>query len=140
MQPQLRKVPPARSSSMHATFLPSCPALMAPAYPAGPPPMTMRSYSVASAMASTCPPFGGRQLNIDHVSALGRGAPRGAWRRAPGRACGRVHDKIGQAHNERPSHGRPEARHGEAADELPAKHEQEGIDNHNSQAHRDDDE
>ena len=31
MQPQLRQVPPARSSSMQATFLPSCPARIAPA-------------------------------------------------------------------------------------------------------------
>jgi len=36
--------PPARSISTQATFLPSCAARMAPTYPAGPPPMTMRSW------------------------------------------------------------------------------------------------
>ena len=40
---QFKQVPPARSDSTQATFLPSWAARIAPTYPAGPPPMTMRS-------------------------------------------------------------------------------------------------
>ena len=43
MQPQFRHVPPRFSCSTQRTFFLSCPARMAAAYPAGPPPMTSRS-------------------------------------------------------------------------------------------------
>src|SRR3954453_2456629 len=43
-QPEFRHVPPRFSFSTHRTFFFSCPARMAAAYPAGPPPMTTMSY------------------------------------------------------------------------------------------------
>src|SRR5436190_14695536 len=44
MQPQFRHVPPRFSFSTHRTFFFNCPARMAAAYPAGPPPTTTMSY------------------------------------------------------------------------------------------------
>src|SRR4051812_44037195 len=43
MHPQLRHVPPRFSFSTQRTFFFSCPARIAAAYPAGPPPMTRMS-------------------------------------------------------------------------------------------------
>ena len=43
MHPRLRQVPPTSELSTSATLMPSFAALMAPVYPAGPPPSTTRS-------------------------------------------------------------------------------------------------
>src|SRR5262245_17174144 len=43
MQPQFRQMPPGRSASTTATFLPSCAARMAETYPPGPEPTTTTS-------------------------------------------------------------------------------------------------
>src|SRR4051812_5263085 len=45
MQPQFKQVPPRFSRSTQRTFFLSCPARIAGAYRAGPPPMTRMSYS-----------------------------------------------------------------------------------------------
>ena len=51
MQPTFKQVPPnigdpasSENSSIHAVFKPSCEALIAATYPAGPPPITTTSY------------------------------------------------------------------------------------------------
>ena len=45
IQPILRHVPPrVPLDSIHAVFKPSCDALIAHTYPAGPPPITVTSY------------------------------------------------------------------------------------------------
>src|SRR3989442_10104653 len=45
MHPMCRQVPPTFSRSTSATLSPSCAARIAPTYPPGPLPMTMRSYA-----------------------------------------------------------------------------------------------
>src|SRR5262244_2264447 len=48
MHPQFKHVPPSVSFSMHSTRFLSCPARMAAAYPAGPPPITTMSKLYAA--------------------------------------------------------------------------------------------
>src|SRR5579863_8756453 len=95
--------------------------------------MTMRSYSVVSAIPTTCCGRACSQLNIDHVAA----AP-GALRALRGtrRPQEPVHHDARHAEDERAAQGGPETVHRESLDEVADKQKQDGIDNQNAYAHR----
>src|SRR5215213_3159121 len=77
MQPQFRHVPPRFSFSTHSTFFLSCPARMAAAYPAGPPPMTTMSYWYLPGWLS----------NFGTLEGVGGATSAGAGGLAPAGAC-----------------------------------------------------
>ena len=75
MHPQLRHTPPTFSRSTSSVRTPSCPRRMAAVYPAGPPPITIASYSlvfIVPSASALC------DRSVAPRSKKERGAPRQA--------------------------------------------------------------